>query len=580
MTTEIFTEKIVFSLGWTFINSLWQGGFICIINWIVLMMLSKQNARLRYIVSSISLFTILLFAVISFFILGNYYDLYLSDPGISIQNGVTESVQNGIYSLFFLEFIPVNSSAYLDYFNSNLPLIISIWFWSVLFLSLKQMGGFALTQRLVHYKTTIPSSGWQQRVNQLAQFLGIKKSVRLLESAIVKIPTVVGYFKPVILIPLGLLLAIPENQLEAIILHELAHIKRRDFLVNILQNILEVIFFFNPFVWLISSNIRSEREHCCDDMVVKFSGDTISYIKALANISAIDPDKSGYAMALSLNQNHLFKRIDRIIKMKNYKSNFNRVIISALVLAIGIAFLSISAVNGYASPQSVNQQEEKKTQSSTVKQTGKTVDKNEIIKELEKKYNATNNPEEKKKIEQLITEIKSDKIAFAQVPDELKKKEQEQMMQELKKKYKEATDEETKKKIEAKMKAIQKGSADAGTDKDSDLKKKQAISELKKKQEAATDEETKKKIEKKIQSIKEENGLSATDKELAAKEKADLEKKELTLKKEQQAAGKDIELSKKEKDNMLQELKKKYEATTNEETKTELLKKIKELEEK
>ena len=96
----------------------------------------------------------------------------------------------------------------------------------------------------------------------------ISRPVRLLESAIAEVPVVIGYLKPVILIPAGLLANLPVDQVEAILLHELAHIRRADYLVNLLQTMVESLLFYHPAVWWISHVIRTEREHCCDDFVL------------------------------------------------------------------------------------------------------------------------------------------------------------------------------------------------------------------------------------------------------------------------------------------------------------------------
>ncbi len=614
IVNEIFTEKVVFSLGWTFINSLWQGGFICLVNGIILLMLSKQNARLRYFVSTGSLLTILLIALGSFFALNNYYDTNMASSGLASGIANSSSSNQGIYGLFFLKFIPFSSSDYLIYFNNNLPLILTIWFWSVLFLSLKQLGGFALTQRLVHYKTSIPAIEWQVKVNYLSGILKLNKTVKLFESAIVKVPTAIGFIKPVILIPLGLILAIPEKQIETILLHELAHIKRKDFLINILQNILEVVFFFNPFVWLISSIVRSEREHCCDDMVVSVSGDTISYIKALANISAMDSFKSGYAMALSLNQNQLLKRIDRIIKMKNYKSSYSRLLISTIVLLLGITFLSTYAMEGFRNQQDKQPvaQQSKPIQDAKISSgssyeiapqaqnasEGK-MKKEQLIAELKKKYESATDEETKKKIKGKIQFIMQNNIEVSQ-SDNSKMEKREQAIIELKKKYESTTDEELKKKIEQKLKAIKEEAAFDNHSKDFELQKKeQMIMDLKKKYESTTDEELKKKIEQKLKTIKEDPSFSYTSKdfELQKKEQMimDLKKKyesttdeELKKKIEQKLksikedpsfsyTSKDLDLKKEQ---MIMDLKKKYESTTDEELKKKIEEKIKSLKEK
>jgi hypothetical protein len=106
------------------------------------------------------------------------------------------------------------------------------------------------------------------RVQKLAHNLNIKKKVQLLESGLVNIPMVIGFLKPVILIPFGLLAKLPPEQVEIILLHELAHIRRGDYCINLVQNIVETLFFFNPFLLWISALLREERENCCDDLAV------------------------------------------------------------------------------------------------------------------------------------------------------------------------------------------------------------------------------------------------------------------------------------------------------------------------
>src|SRR4030042_907866 len=112
LVNGIFSEKMIFSLGWTFINSLWQGGFICIVNWIILLMLSKQSARLRYIVSTVSLFAVLAFAVWTFFVLSDYYNVYFAVANSVSGSALKNPAHNGVFDLFLLQVIPLNTSEY------------------------------------------------------------------------------------------------------------------------------------------------------------------------------------------------------------------------------------------------------------------------------------------------------------------------------------------------------------------------------------------------------------------------------------------------------------------------------------
>jgi len=107
--------------------------------------------------------------------------------------------------------------------------------------------------------------------------------VRLLISALVQVPTVIGWLRPVVLVPVGALSGLPAEYLEALLLHELAHVRRHDYLVNILQSVAEALLFYHPAVWWVSGHIRAERELCCDDVAVAVSGDALTYARALAH---------------------------------------------------------------------------------------------------------------------------------------------------------------------------------------------------------------------------------------------------------------------------------------------------------
>ena len=109
---------------------------------------------------------------------------------------------------------------------------------------------------------------WRQSLRRLCGQLRIRRPVRLLESALVDVPMVIGWLRPVILLPASALSGLTPQQLEAIIAHELAHIRRHDYLINLLQSLIETLLFYHPAVWWVSRQIRREREHCCDDLAV------------------------------------------------------------------------------------------------------------------------------------------------------------------------------------------------------------------------------------------------------------------------------------------------------------------------
>jgi GWxTD domain-containing protein len=151
---------------------------------------------------------------------------------------------------------------------------------------------------------------WQQRLAQLAAGVRLSKPVALLESCRVDVPLVAGYLRPVILMPLDLLSGLPAGQVEAILLHELAHIRRRDYLINLLQAVVENLLFYNPAVWWVSGVIRAEREHCCDDLAVAVQGDAFEYASAL---TALETRRGAAEPALAATGGNLMKRIRRLL---------------------------------------------------------------------------------------------------------------------------------------------------------------------------------------------------------------------------------------------------------------------------
>ncbi|MFI5158341.1 MAG: M56 family metallopeptidase, partial [Sphingobacteriales bacterium] len=143
--------------------------------------------------------------------------------------------------------------------------------------AIKLTGGFVNIYYIRKQKNLQTDVSWTNKAQEICKNLKIVKAVSLYFSEHISIPLTIGYLKPIIIFPLSLINNLDSNQVEAILMHELSHIKRHDYLFNILQCIMETILCFNPFVWLISKAIRSEREHCCDDMVIGADYNNFTY---------------------------------------------------------------------------------------------------------------------------------------------------------------------------------------------------------------------------------------------------------------------------------------------------------------
>ena len=177
--------------------------------------------------------------------------------------------------------------------------------------------------------------------------LGIAQTVLLRLSTRVAVPLVIGALRPLILLPASMVEELGPEGLEAILLHELAHISRADFLINIFQSLIETLLFFNPFVWRISAAIRREREHCCDDLVIAQTHQPLAYARALTSLAQQQRLAApAIALAATGQKPLLLNRIKRIIEMKNHPLRYGHIIaacsLAAIIITVSIVYFSPS----------------------------------------------------------------------------------------------------------------------------------------------------------------------------------------------------------------------------------------------
>jgi uncharacterized protein (TIGR03435 family) len=177
--------------------------------------------------------------------------------------------------------------------------VVIVWLAGATVFWVRLAGGWVVTSRMRSMLVRRAPPEWQETLRKLGAQIGLCRPVRLLVSALVQVPTVVGWLRPVVLVPAGALSGLPTEHLEALLLHELAHIRRHDYLINILQSVAESLLFYHPAVWWVSGQIRAEREHCCDDLAVSIHGDALTYARALTQLESYRPGRMGAAMAAS-----------------------------------------------------------------------------------------------------------------------------------------------------------------------------------------------------------------------------------------------------------------------------------------
>lgn len=193
---------------------------------------------------------------------------------------------------------------------SLLPWIFRLWLAGVAALSLFHLGGWNRVRRLPRQGRPVGEE-LQALARALGRRLGIGRAVALLESSAISVPVVVGWLRPVVLVPASVLTGLPPSQLAAVLAHELAHVRRHDYLVNLLQTAVETLLFYHPAVWWVSAQVRRERENCCDDLAVAVCGDRLGYARALANLEGLRAPASPLVLAAS--GGSLVERIRRLV---------------------------------------------------------------------------------------------------------------------------------------------------------------------------------------------------------------------------------------------------------------------------
>jgi beta-lactamase regulating signal transducer with metallopeptidase domain/type II secretory pathway component GspD/PulD (secretin) len=339
--TEILSHRVVYKLGWTLLHLLWQAGVVAMLLAILLRLLRRASANLRYIVACTALAMVVVLPVVTIQLIQAPapYSAVRAESASALSPQVeTEEI------VLLMPLAPIQAPAIplklraVALLEPALPYIVAAWLLGVLTLSIRHLGGWAHLQRLKRRIVKEADAALIETLSALAAKLKVTRPVQLAESALVQIPAVVGWLRPVILLPASALTGLTAQQLEALLAHELAHIRRYDYLVNMLQTVIEILGFYHPAVWWVSHKIRDERENCCDDLAVNVCGDKMRYARALAEMERIRSSQPEFALAA--NGGNLFTRICRLIgKGSAPKPRFNWA--AALIAAILILALAI-----------------------------------------------------------------------------------------------------------------------------------------------------------------------------------------------------------------------------------------------
>ena len=331
-------ETLLKAISWTLVHSVWQGLILAVLAGLVILFTKKSTSVLRYNLLA-GLFVSFMIAV------GFTFNYEFQEEGRETITRLNLPIDNQNFAgtVAIPEENADLSIQIINFLNANSNLIVLIWF---LIFSVKCLNIFSNLNHIYkirNYRIQNPPQYWSDRVSELSKTLNIKKHIVLLESQLVKVPSVTGFFKPIILIPVGLLSNLPQDQIEAILLHELAHIRRKDYFINLIQSFAEIIFFFNPGVLWLSSLLKEERENCCDDIAVGITKSKSKFIHALVSFQEYNMKQNELAMGFGGRKNQLLERAKRIIHDNNKSLNsIEKTFLSICFIIVAVFMIACS----------------------------------------------------------------------------------------------------------------------------------------------------------------------------------------------------------------------------------------------
>ncbi len=325
----LISDTVVRALGWALVHSLWQGACFALILLVLLPRL--RTARQRYQASYGALMAVFAAATVTF--------CWMFEPTTATQITANDVPTFGPFLIVHHQ-TPAYSfwGAMTNWLEVHHVLIVLLWLLGFVFFLFRLGAGLWQVHKLQTQYLQPVQSIWQVKIEVLSERLGIQKAIGLFESALVRSPMAIGWLKPVILLPIGLINRLSPAEVEAILAHELAHIARRDWIFNLLQAFVEALFYFHPAVWWVSAVVRRERENCCDDAALAATGNPLVFAKALVQVQELAAPAPMLALGIggsSRRKPLLLERVRRILNQPQQKSQvMEKLTATAILLAL------------------------------------------------------------------------------------------------------------------------------------------------------------------------------------------------------------------------------------------------------
>lgn len=391
-------NAVVEALGWSLLHLLWQGTVIALLLGGILQLLRKNSPQARYLASGVSFLLVLIAFGVT---LGLHWpERVLGDeeiaeaalveeattpivavpepkadpvvpsspegstlpnlmspsptpmsPGTDPKAGVVTAsapVEAAPSKVEVAEEEGVVAASYREDIQGTLPWVVAVWALGVLILSGRLLAGWLRLRSWRRSAEEVRDEIVRSRFGQLCERMSVRVGVKLKASSRVAVPLVVGWLKPVILLPAQVVTRLSDDQLMAILAHELAHVRRNDFLINFLQNVAETLLFFHPAVWWISAQLRKEREHCCDDIALKEAGGAVDYARAL---TALEEWRAAPCPSVAANGGPLLARVHRLLGLVPARSGNGLPLFAGCVLVLGVLLMGLSSMGDAAPPE-------------------------------------------------------------------------------------------------------------------------------------------------------------------------------------------------------------------------------------
>jgi beta-lactamase regulating signal transducer with metallopeptidase domain/uncharacterized coiled-coil DUF342 family protein len=339
---------VVAALGWALLDFLWQGLVVGALAALALHGLRNARPQVRYAVACLALA-----ACLALPLAGLVRGLEASAPA-SRGDAASISLVRDI-ALPRIVSASAATSGWRDTLSAQMPAIVAAWSAGALLLALRLLLGCRWVGRL-RSRAGLPNSFWQGRFDELAVRVGLRAPVPLRLSDAIDSPVAAGWWRPVVLVPAALLASMPVELLEALLAHELAHVRRRDYLVNLMQGAVETLLFYHPVVWWLSRRVRIEREQVADDLASRALGDPRQLARALQALDSFQQDHRADAMPAPMHLlpaahgGQLMPRIKRLLRPDHQRPDWKLALPLAGLAALGLVVHAAQATTPAIAP--------------------------------------------------------------------------------------------------------------------------------------------------------------------------------------------------------------------------------------